>query len=176
MSATAIASPEAYRFDADGAFPNSALPVLVYRGAVPRDADAVEEVLARNGWAPAWRVATGFYPFHHVHGTAHEFVALVAGEVRGRVGGPSGADVTLRAGDAVVIPAGVAHFGAYASPDSVAIGAYPVNGPGPDMHRGERAEFAAVRAAAARVPHPGADPLFGPSGPLTRAWASPRRA
>lgn len=161
---------EAHRFNGDGRFPNSALPVLVYRGAIPTEPDGVEAILRRNQWAPAWRASTGFYPFNHFHSNAHEFVAVVAGEARGRLGGPSGALVTLRAGDAVLIPAGVCHFGEYSSPDIVTIGAYPVDAPAPDMRRGDAAEYAEASNNAARTSAPLADPILGVDGPMARHW------
>ena len=82
MIATRDVSVEAYRFDGDGRFPNSAMPVLVYRGAVPNDPDVAEAILIGNRWRPAWRGTIGFYPFDHFHGNAHELVAIVAGEDR----------------------------------------------------------------------------------------------
>ena len=170
MIAMAGAPVESYRLAGDGRFPNSALPVLVYRGAIPRDPDAIEALLLRNGWAPAWRANLGFYPFEHFHSNAHELVAIVAGEAGGRVGGPGGASVTLRAGDAVLLPAGVCHFGAYASPDVLAIGAYPVGAPPPDMRRGDPAEYAEVTSNAARTPLPPVDPILGLGGPLADHW------
>lgn len=166
------ASVEAYRLAGDGRFPNSALPVLVYRGVVPDDADAVENILLRNGWKPSWRASIGFYPFDHFHSNAHELVAIVAGEARGRVGGPGGASVTLRAGDAVLLPAGVCHFGEYSSPDILTVGAYPVGAPQPDMRRGDPAELAEATRNAAATPRPPADPIHGPAGPLAHHWLS----
>jgi len=175
MSAHAPAETvvEAYRFVGDGRFPNSALPAIVYRQAVPTDADRVEALLRRNRWAPAWRASIGFYPFDHFHSTAHELVAIVAGEAHGRLGGPSAGTVVLRAGDAVLIPAGVCHFGCYSSPDIATVGAYPAGAPAPDMRRGDPAEYAEAARNASLTPVPPCDPILGADGPLTRLWAPP---
>ena len=56
---------ETLNFGDDGAIPNSALPVLVYRGALQRDAGpaAHEELFAGNGWLGAWQ--DGIFSFHH---------------------------------------------------------------------------------------------------------------
>lgn len=162
---------EAYRFGPDGRFPNSALPVIVYRGALPADADAIEALLRDNGWTPAWRATIGFFPFDHFHSTAHELVAIVAGEARGRIGGPGGSPVSLRAGDAVLIPAGVCHFGTFSSADIRTLGAYPA-GTEPDMRRGDPAEYEEVKTNAARVGVPATDPIHGAGGPLDRLWAA----
>jgi uncharacterized protein YjlB len=169
----AQATVESYRFEGDGRFPNSELPVLVYRGAIPSAPEDVETLLRANLWAPAWRASIGFYPFNHFHSNAHEVVAIVAGEARGRLGGPNGASVTLRAGDAVLIPAGVCHFGEYSSADIVAIGAYPACAPEPDMRKGDPAEYALSARRAAATPVPSADPILGAGGPLGRHWRAP---
>lgn len=58
----------------DGTFPNSRLPLLLYRQAllVPERelAATVEELFGANGWQGSWR--NGIYPYHHYHSTAHE--------------------------------------------------------------------------------------------------------
>lgn len=170
--ATADLAVETFRLAGDGRFPNSDLPVLVYRRVVPSDPDAIEALLLRNRWVPAWRAPIGFYPFEHFHSNAHELVAIVAGEAKGRLGGSGGASVTLHAGDAVLIPAGVCHFGEYSSPDILAIGAYPLGAPVPDMRRGEPMEYAEAKGNAARTPLPPADPILGIKGPLADHWIS----
>jgi len=77
----------------------------------------------RNGWGGAWR--NGIYAHHHYHSTTHEVLGVASGSVRVRLGGDSGKTVVLRAGDVVVVPAGVAHKSEGESPDLVVVGAYP---------------------------------------------------
>ena len=48
-----MTEPLTFSFGDDGAIPNSRLPLLVYRNAVPADAAAVERVFAANRWPPA---------------------------------------------------------------------------------------------------------------------------
>src|SRR5712672_3104894 len=102
---------ETYSFGDDGTVPNNpALPLVLYRGALPESGDraaACEEMFARNGWPDAWR--NGIYAHHHYHSTAHEVLGIAAGSARVRLGGEQGQTVELFAGDIVVIPAGVAH-------------------------------------------------------------------
>src|ERR1700761_8179060 len=129
-----MSEPLAFQFDDDGAIPNSELPLLVYRQAVPADAAAIERVFAANAWPPAWR--DGVHPFHHFHSTAHEALGVARGEATVLFGGPSGSVLTVAAGDVVVIPAGVAHCNQGQSDDLLIVGAYPVNAARPDLRRG----------------------------------------
>ncbi len=131
------AAIETYCFADDGIVPNSALPLVVYRGALPEAGDRAafcEEMFARNGWPDSWR--NGIYPYHHYHSTAHEVLGIACGRARVRLGGENGQSVELRAGDVVVIPAGVAHKREAASGDLLVIGSYPL-GQDPDTCRAE---------------------------------------
>jgi uncharacterized protein YjlB len=159
---------ETYRFADDGRFPNSALPLLVYRGALPPDPAAMERAFAANGWSNSWR--DGIFDYHHFHSIAHEVLGIASGEVRVAFGGPSGQEVTVRAGDVVAIPAGVAHRNMGASADLLAVGAYPGGGDY-DIRRGDPAEHAAALCAIAAVPLPDSDPVSGQGGFLRRLWA-----
>ena len=47
--------PQTFLFEDDGTIPNSRLPLLVYRDAVPADAASIERLFATNRWPPAWR-------------------------------------------------------------------------------------------------------------------------
>src|SRR5262245_48603087 len=117
---------ETYRFADDGVVPNSRLPVVVYRAALPASGDRAaqcEAMFARNGWPDAWR--NGIYGHHHFHSTAHEVLGIARGQARVRLGGEGGETVEIAAGDVVVIPAGVAHKREVASADLLVIGAYP---------------------------------------------------
>jgi uncharacterized protein YjlB len=148
-----------FRFEGDGKVPNSALPMIVYRGAVPADAAAIERVFAANGWPPAWR--NGVHPFHHFHSRAHEVLGVARGTVSVLFGGEKGQVLTVSAGDVVVIPAGVGHCNVEQSADLLIVGAYPDTGPSPDTRRARAGEYADVVEAVAKVPLPGADPVLG---------------
>jgi len=161
---------ETYRFDDDGVVPNSRLPLVVYRGAIPPGDDlaaACEVMFSRNGWPDAWR--NGIYGHHHYHSTAHEVLGIARGTARVRLGGESGQTVELAAGDVVVIPAGVAHKREAASGDLLVIGAYP-QGQHPDMCRAEAGQHDRAAANIADVKLPGADPVTGSAEPLLACW------
>jgi uncharacterized protein YjlB len=164
-----VSAPETYRFADDGRFPNSALPLLVYRGALPPDPAAMERAFAANGWTNAWR--DGIFSYHHFHSIAHEVLGIAAGDVRVAFGGPLGQEVAVRAGDVVVIPAGVAHRNMGASADLLVVGAYPGGGDY-DIRRGEPAEHEAAVRAIAAVPLPDSDPVSGRDGHLRPLWAA----
>jgi uncharacterized protein YjlB len=161
--------PQTFTFADDGVIPNAAVPMLVYRAAVPADADAIEAVFASNGWPPAWR--NGVHPFHHFHSTAHEALGVARGHARVLFGGPHGQVLDVAAGDVVVLPAGVGHCRQDASPDLLIVGAYPRGmQSGLDTRRGRADEVAEARANIARVPLTVPDPVAGVDGPLTRLW------
>jgi uncharacterized protein YjlB len=146
----------------DGRFPNSPYPTLVYRAALaPSKVDLAglfEALFERNGWPPAWRA--GLYSMHHYHSSAHEVLGIFSGWVRARLGGEQGPIVTLHAGDAVLIPAGVAHKNEGQAEDFRAVGAYP-RGMSPDMRYGRAGEREADAGRLRALPPPTPDPVFG---------------
>ena len=162
-----MTQPETYRFTDDGRFPNSALPLLVYRGAVEPDPAVMEQLFAANDWSNAWR--NGIFNYHHFHSIAHEVLGIARGEVQVAFGGPSGQSVTVRAGDIVVIPAGVGHRNMGQTDDLVVIGAYP-GGSDYDTLRGKADEHEKALQAIAGVPLPACDPVWGYDGPLRVLW------
>ena len=162
-----------YRLVDDGVIPNnSALSLIVYRGALPPGADLagdLETRFARNGWRGGWR--NGIFAYHHYHSDAHEVLGIAKGQARVRFGGEHGESLVVREGDVIVVPAGVGHKKESASVDLVVVGAYP-DGRGPDLNTGKTGERPRVLANIARVPLPKADPVFGPGGPLTQHWTA----
>jgi uncharacterized protein YjlB len=156
---------EQHRFAPSGAIPNSRLPLLIWRGALAGDAGGITAHFARHGWSNAW--TDGVFPYHHFHSTAHEALGVSRGEARIRFGGPAGETLALRAGDAVVIPAGVGHCREWASADFEVVGAYP-GGADYDIRRGEPAERAEVEANLAAVLRPARNPVDGGALP---GWA-----
>ncbi|MEM7025001.1 MAG: cupin domain-containing protein [Pseudomonadota bacterium] len=166
--------PERHLFPDDGSIPNNPrLPFLVYPEVLGLDAGdlaaAFETVFAANHWDRTWR--NGIYPFPHYHSTAHEALGICRGEARVRFGGSQGVVMTVRAGDAVVLPAGVGHENLGSSEDLLVVGAYPP-GPSWDLCTGKPGEHENAPARIAAVPLPPADPLFGEQGPLIKHWQS----
>ena len=167
---------ETYRFADDGEVPNNPqLALIVYRGVLETGADTAASCMAlfeRNGWTGAWH--NGVYSHHHYHSSAHEVLGIATGWVRVRLGGEGGRIVELRAGDVVVIPAGVAHKNAGASADLVVVGAYP-RGQNPDMCRPGATDCVRAGRRIDAVPLPTGDPVNGPSGPLLERWRATAR-
>jgi uncharacterized protein YjlB len=162
------ADPEKLLFADDGVFPNSGLPVLIYRGVLATpDAAAFERMFEANGWSSSWR--NGLYSVHHYHSTAHEVLGLYGGRVNARLGGERGRSVTLAAGDVIVIPAGVAHKNDGASADFRVVGAYPV-GTSPDMQYGKPGERPGTDRNITRVGLPAGDPVRGGGGAIAPLW------
>ena len=156
----------------DGTFPNNArLPLLVYLQTLklpPRDPAAmVEDLFAANGWRGSWR--NGIYDFHHYHSTAHEVLGVYRGWAEVRLGGKNGITLTVRRGDVVIIPAGVAHKNLGASSDFRVVGAYPA-GQSPDMCYGKAGERPRADERIAAVSLPGQDPVYGAGGPMKVHW------
>lgn len=159
-----------YLADDGHAFPNSRLPVVIFRGALRADAPVMERAFADNGWSNAWR--NGVFGYHHFHSITHEVLGIAEGEVKIAFGGPDGAIVAVGGGDVVVIPAGVAHCNAGQSDDLLIVGAYP-GGHEWDICRGDPADYRRAKAAAAAVSAYVPDPL-GEAGLLREAWRPSR--
>jgi uncharacterized protein YjlB len=151
----------------DGTYPNNPRPLLLYLHAVPADPDGIEGLFTANHWPSAWR--NGVYSYHHYHSTAHEALGVYSGSATIQFGGPEGTTVTIRAGDVVVIPAGVAHKCPESSSDFRIVGAYP-RGQRWDMCYGETGERPAADQNIAEVPDPQTDPVQGSGGTLPRLW------
>ncbi len=162
-----MSAPETYRFLDDGRFPNSPLPLIVYRGVLSPDPEQMERRFAASGWSNAWR--NGIYAFHHFHSIAHEVLGIARGEVRVMFGGPAGQEVTIGAGDVVVSAAGVAHYSRGGSADLTVVGAYP-GGMDWDLLKGDPAQHAAALRSIIAVPLPTSDPVLGPGQGLCKTW------
>ncbi len=167
--------PEQFRFKGDGIFPNSILPVLLYRQAFTNKtgdrASVVEQRFAENNWTNSWR--NGVYSFAHYHSTTHEVLGVYDGTATLQLGGEHGRNVELHAGDVIVIPAGVAHQNIGASDDFAVVGAYP-DGRDWDLLRGRPGERPTADRTIAALPIPDNDPIYGVEGPLRQIWKSIR--
>jgi len=159
----------------DGSIPNSHLPLLHYLKALDlpdtEPAITIEKLFAANRWGRSWR--NGIYTFHHYHSTAHEVLAVYAGQASVQLGGETGIKADLNRGDVVLIPAGVAHKNLGHSPDFAVVGAYP-EGQTCDMCYGKPDERPEADKNIAAVPLPASDPVYGATGPLFQYW--PRNA
>jgi len=148
---------------------NERLPVLIYHGAFeisgPDPAIDFEMSFQSNGWPPQWR--NGIYDFHHYHSTAHEVLGIAAGQARVVLGGPGGHELTLCAGDIVVLPTGTGHCRLTSSPDLLVVGAYPPSQSW-DICRSAPSQTELERMR--KLPFPISDPLTGNGGALTRLW------
>jgi uncharacterized protein YjlB len=116
-----MSSPEAYYIRKPTPYvPNSRLPVLIYRAALPPNPtpDAIRAAMEPNHWIKGG--VFKHYPSHHFHSLTHECYAVFKGRSRLLLGrGPLdtpedsdndvGIQVTVNTGDAIVLPAGVAH-------------------------------------------------------------------
>jgi len=162
---------EQLNFKDDGIFPNSPLPLLFYREAIRADAkdpaSIFEQRFAENDWTNSWR--DGVYSFPHYHSTSHEVLGVYSGTATLRLGGERGKSVDVRAGDVIVIPAGVAHQNIGAGDDVGVVGAYP-DGREWDLLRGRPGERPRADENIAALPIPDNDPIYGAEGPLRRLW------
>lgn len=153
----------------DGIFPNSRLPLVLYRMAVKlagHDPAAVfEQVFAANHWLGGWR--DGIYLVHHYHSTAHEVLGVYRGSARVELRGERGVVHDLGPGDVIIIPAGVAHKNLGSTGDFGVVGVYP-QGQNPDMNYGRPGERPRTVSNISRVALPKAD--FGIAGPLMEKW------
>lgn len=102
---------------------------------------------------------------HSLPSNAHDVLGIAKGKVTLRIGGDRGAPVRLKAGDVIVLPAGVAHRRLSETHVKV-VGAYPRRQSHYDMKREGR--------KVPRVALPAIDPLFGPEGLLVKAWQTRR--
>ena len=163
------------RLKDDGTFPNNGqLPLLIYQSALAlpqkNPAAFVEGLFESNGWNHSWR--NGIYGFHHYHSTAHEVLGVYSGFAKVQLGGDNGIKKTVRCGDVVVIPAGVAHKNLGDGDNFRVVGAYP-SGQSPDMCYGKTGERPRADGHIAGVSLPPMDPVYGISGELMGHWGIP---
>jgi uncharacterized protein YjlB len=166
-----VTQPEQFIFKDDGAFPNSRLPLLLYRRALATDskdpASIFEQRFVANNWTNSWR--DGVYSFPHYHSTSHEVLGVYRGSAKLQLGGEHGKTFDVMASDVIVIPAGVAHQNLDASSDFGVVGAYP-GGRHWDLLCGLTGERPKADRHITALPLPDNDPLYGSQGPLGRIW------
>ncbi|RRB04022.1 cupin domain-containing protein [Larkinella rosea] len=163
--------PEMLYFKDDGLIPNSRFPLLLYRDVFPETgsegASWLEQRFSVNNWTNSWR--NGVFSYHHYHSTSHEVLGVYSGSAVLHLGGEKGQKVRVKAGDIMVIPAGVGHKKLEASADFGVVGAYP-DGRSYDVLRGKPGDRPQADQNIAAVPMPKTDPFLGKDGGLVRLW------
>lgn len=165
---------ETYLIRDDGTIPNNEhLPLVIYRSAITaapgREAEQrFKTLFAQHGWGGTW--VDGIYPFHHYHARSHEILGIAAGSAEVQFGGPTGPVVTVAAGDAVAIPAGVGHCRLNESPGLIVVGAYPIGQEDWDLKRATEAERTQALEEIPNVALPDMDPIAGKAGRLVELW------
>jgi uncharacterized protein YjlB len=162
------AAPETLHLAPGETMPNSPLPVLIYRSALPARAVLaadLEKTFEAAGWGGMWR--DGIYDFDHYHSNAHEVLGIARGNAVVQLGGATGQAVTVNAGDVLVLPAGTGHRRISASPDLQVVGAYP---PGQSRYDICRTRSPEAELRISKVARPPSDPVTGLAGALTELW------
>jgi uncharacterized protein YjlB len=162
---------EKFELHDDGTFPNSKLPALLYEGAldipVLFPATYVKNLFAHHNWTNSWD--SGIFEFHHYHSVTHEVLGMYSGSATLQLGGQNGPRITVKKGDVLIIPAGVAHKN-LGHEDSVGcVGAYP-DGRNFDMNYGRRGERPAADENIKQVPVPVTDPVWGLANGIPKIW------
>lgn len=155
-------------------YPNNSFPILYYEDVLSDEigenynADDVLQFFENNGYNNGW--TDGIMERHHFHSTAHEAMACTKGEVRVQLGGPNGDLYTLRAGDVMLLPAGVSHKKLDATQGFEIVGAYPSNDPNYDFQYGDANDYEAIKNNVANVEKPLTDPVTGSPGDINEYW------
>jgi uncharacterized protein YjlB len=155
----------------NGIFPNSKLPVLLYKNVLDLPvlfpAAHVENLFKSNLWTNSWK--DGIFTYHHYHSITHEVLGAYKGKVRVQLGGEDGTTVTFEKGDVLIIPAGVAHKNLDDENDIACVGAYP-DGKSYDMNYGKTGERPLTDMNIEKVPIPEKDPVLGFKGGIEKYW------
>jgi uncharacterized protein YjlB len=164
--------PMSVLFKDDGIVPNNPrLPLLVYRSAVKcppafDPAVVIDFLFETNGWKRSWRDTV--YDFVHYHSQIHEVMGVARGSATMEFGGITGRQLSVKAGDVVVLPAGTGHRLIESSRNFLVVGAYPEQGTYDECTDTRDRLDAAKRIA--KVRKPAKDPVYGTNGALVKAW------
>jgi uncharacterized protein YjlB len=157
-------SPRKLYFEKGNDVPNSTLPALLFRSVLGpsanRKAQRFRHAFKTNGWVGLW--TDTIYDYTHFHSNAHEVLGIAEGKVTVLLGGEKGRQFRLKAGDMLVIPAGVAHRRIGDDAGLKVIGAYPPGQSHFNMKRRGR--------TMPKVALPSEDPFYGEDGPVVRLW------
>jgi uncharacterized protein YjlB len=155
----------------DKRFPNSKLPVLLYKGVLDIPflfpAAYVKKLFKSNNWTNAWE--GDIFIYHHYHSSTHEVLGIFKGKTTLLLGGDKGVKITIEKGDVLVIPAGVAHKNIGKQGNVLCVGAYP-GGMECDMNYGKAGERPQADKNISVVALPETDPVSGKTGGLTEIW------
>jgi uncharacterized protein YjlB len=163
-------------FTDDGTFPNSRLPVIIYKNALTFHHDSntdghaasiLEDLFKKNNWSNSWR--NGIYDYHHYHSITHEVLGVYEGNTEVELGGARGIIFTAERGDVIIIPAGVVHRNVTPSSHFKCVGAYP-GGSDYDIKKGDPEDRPEADKNIKKVALPGSDPVYGNNGLLMKAW------
>lgn len=148
-------------------------PALIYPQAVP-SGFSIEQIMAlyeANLWTRVW--AYTIFDYHHFHHAVHEVLTVAKGSAQLHLGGEHGPRKNVKAGDAIILPAGFGHKRLDATSDFIVVGGYPR---GQDdvqiISAGEEAARAA-KPSIAETPLPEADPIYGRGGLIAELWPQP---
>lgn len=160
-----------YYLKDNGKFPNSTLPVLLYKRVfhLPLIMAGwyIKKIFKKNNWTNAWR--GGIYNYHHYHSNTHEVLGVYKGKTTVLLGGENGVKANIVRGDVLIIPAGVAHKNLKPNNDFKCVGAYP-EGKKFDMNYGWKGERPQADENIKQVPLPLQDPILGLEGEMKNYW------
>ena len=115
---------EAFMSKPEGRIPNSRFPLLVHRAAIAGGGvEAVKERFRQNGWGNNWQYP-GVYEYAHFHSTSHECLGCAAGWMEIHLSVEGWKKLRIKAGDVIVMPAGVSHEMVGHSSDVMMCGGY----------------------------------------------------
>ena len=163
---------EGYQFSDDGMFPNNRhLPVLFYKGVLDLpvifSSSSVRNLFEKNGWNDVWE--NNVYEYHHYHSRSHEVLGVYQGKTTLLIGGNKGVEISVKKGDVLIIPAGVAHKNLGPENSIKVVEAYSKKG-GYDINHGYKDERLKTERNIQSVPIPMTDPVFGAAGEMMKFW------
>lgn len=161
---------EKYYLKDNGIFPNSSLPVILYKnvlqlGILPFS--TIRRLFRLNNWTNSWK--NGIFNYHHYHSITHEVLGVYRGKTTLLLGGAEGVKIEIEKGDVLIIPAGVAHKNLESQDQIKCVGAYP-QGKEYDMNYGRMEERPQTDRNIKKVPTPQKDPIFGLDGGIINYW------
>ncbi len=151
-----------FHIRANDQFPNSTLPVLLYKRVLKLPtlfaSSHIEKLFQANGWGNNRR--SGISTRHHYHSNTHEAIACTKGSTMLLLGGENGKHIHFEKCDVIVIPAGVPHKNLGKENDVWCVSGYPDN-IAFDVNYGETGERPATDQNISNVEIPSTDPVYG---------------